>query len=106
MASQRRDAVLHIESILRELYGSRCAFGMLRLVRGHGARAGSGAAGRGIRSSARAGLVSRRRRGPDVTIDTSHATTPTSTSSLKLGTVTYKHKSTHGNQYTNSRYFP
>lgn len=96
MARRRKDVARRIESILRELHGSECAFGMLLLVRGRGAHGMSGAAGRGIRSIGRAGPASRRRRGPDVTSDTSRVATPTNTSSLKLDTVTYKQWLVHG----------
>lgn len=90
-ARRGKGVARRIESFLRELHGSECAFGMLLLVPGRGARAMSGAAGRGIRSIGRAGRVNRRRRGPDVTSDTFRVATPTNTSSLKPGTVTYKH---------------
>lgn len=81
MVRQRKGDARRIESILLELYGSKCAFGMLLLVRGRGAHAMSDAAGRGIRSIGRAGHVTPRRHGPDVTNDTSRVATPTNTSS-------------------------
>lgn len=91
MVRQRKGVARRIESILRVLYGSKYAFGKLLLVRGHGARALIGADGRGIRSIERANHVIRRRRGPDVTSDTSRVATPTNTSLLKPDTVIYKH---------------
>lgn len=92
MARRYKDVARRIESILRELDGSKCAFGMLLLVRGRGAHEMSGATGRGIRNTERVGHASRcRRHEPDVTSDTSRVATPTNTSSLKLDTVTYKH---------------
>lgn len=93
MVHQRKGVARRIELVLRELYGSKCAFETLLLVRRRGARAQNGAVGLGIMNIERADHGSRRQRGPDVTNDTSRVETPTNTSSLKPDTVIYKRKS-------------